>query len=580
MINKIKESIKNNEIISFDIFDTLLVRPYYKPEDLFFHLELLENAPDFGILRKAADDTEIKKAVIGEEISLNGIYNNLPEKYKYLKEKELNLEYQTLQANSEILEIFNYAKSLNKKVIITSDMYLPYEFVEKVLNKNGITGYHKLYLSSKENKTKRSGLLYKKIIEDLKIPANKIFHIGDNKNSDYIIPQQLGINSFLYPKIMTQFVNKNKFVLNLLKTKKISLVISVILGICAINQIKNKQDKNYFYNFGFNVAGTANYLFCDFINKEAIANKTDHIFFAARDGYTLEKSFKFFNNDIKTNYVTLNRFQKKIDKFIHNEDLNNDEQTQIILFLKQLFPNNETIKQCNIDTDNIQNFITKNYDTLKDLLSQYQKNFYSYINSKTDEKEKNIMVADSITSTFSAALLAKQILQDKNIFSISLQTRAKIVPNKIKSLYLLKLKTKYDGFENWNLMEYFFSAPTPQVLGVDFNENFIYDKENPYEKSNINAYKDISKGMIDFVKETKKIFADYELFINITDTKKWIDNFCINYTDFDYENIKNLFFSSNNDKTYSNIIRKKSLFKRKFDNTIKLTKKFIANVLS
>ncbi len=580
MINKIKDIIKNNEIISFDIFDTLLVRPYYKPEDLFLHLELLENVPNFGILRKAADDTEIKKTVIGEEISLNGIYNNLPQQYQYLKEKELELEYQTLQVNQEIFDIFNYAKSLNKKIIITSDMYLPYEFVEKLLNKNGIIGYQKIYLSSKENKTKRSSLLYKKITEDFKISPNKIFHIGDNKNSDYLIPQQIGINSFLYPKIMTQFLNDNKSFFSLLRKKQISLGTSITLGICAINWVKRKEEKNYFYNFGFNIAGIANYIFCDFINKQAISNKIDHIFFAARDGYTLEKSFKIFNSNIAANYVTLNRFQKKIEKFIHNKALNNDEQLQIILFLKQIFPENETIKKCNIDTDNIQEFIVKNCNVLKDLLSQYQKKFYSYISDKISEKEKNIMVADSITSTFSAALLAKQILQDKNIFSISLQTRAKTIPKEIKSLYLLKLKTKYDGFENWNLMEYFFSAPTPQVLGIDFNEEFIYDKENSYEKSNINAYKKISVGMIEFVKEAKKIFADYELFININDTKKWVDNFCINYTDFDYENVKNLFFSSNNDKTYTRIIKKKSLFKRKFDNTIKLTKKFIANVLS
>ena len=33
----IYEKIKKHNIISFDIFDTLLIRPYVKPTDLFLH---------------------------------------------------------------------------------------------------------------------------------------------------------------------------------------------------------------------------------------------------------------------------------------------------------------------------------------------------------------------------------------------------------------------------------------------------------------------------------------------------------------------------------------------------------------
>ena len=34
-----KKSIKNVDVVSFDIFDTLLIRPYEKPTDLFKHIE-------------------------------------------------------------------------------------------------------------------------------------------------------------------------------------------------------------------------------------------------------------------------------------------------------------------------------------------------------------------------------------------------------------------------------------------------------------------------------------------------------------------------------------------------------------
>lgn len=580
MINEIKATIKNSEIISFDIFDTLLLRPYYKPEDLFLHLELIEKAKNFKQARIEAEEIARERLKHKEEISLDDIYMHIPQKYKHLKEKEIELEYQILQVNTEVLDIFNYAKSLNKKIIITSDMYLPYEFVNKILNKNGIKEYYKLYLSSKENKTKNSSSLYKEILKDLDISPSKIFHIGDNKYSDYDVPRQLGINSFLYPKAINRFINSNKIFFYLSKTKKMSLGISITLGICAINWIKHKKEKNYFYNLGFNVAGIADYCFCNFINKEAIKNNINQIFFVTRDGYTLEKSFKNFNNNIPTNYVTLNRFQKKIEEFINGINLDKDEYQQIILFLQQAFPNNELVKTYNSNTTNIRDFISNNYDTLKILLSQYKKIFYDYIKNITNSDIKNIMVADSITKSFSAALLAKQILQDKNIYSITLQTAAESVPEGINSLYLLKPQNKYAGFQNWNLMEFFFSAPTTQVLGINFMGKFIYDKENYYEKSNITAYNDVSVGMINFVKETKNIFLNRDVFINIDDVILVVNSFCTYYTNSDYANMKRIFHSSDNNQIYENILSKKSLLKRKFNKLKRDLKKAIFSKLT
>ena len=43
----IYEEIKKHEIISFDIFDTLLIRPYVKPTDLFLHIEKLYKIKGF-----------------------------------------------------------------------------------------------------------------------------------------------------------------------------------------------------------------------------------------------------------------------------------------------------------------------------------------------------------------------------------------------------------------------------------------------------------------------------------------------------------------------------------------------------
>ena len=52
IINKLKNLIDNHDVISFDIFDTLLLRPFLLPTDLFAYLGQQENVPEFCTIRQ------------------------------------------------------------------------------------------------------------------------------------------------------------------------------------------------------------------------------------------------------------------------------------------------------------------------------------------------------------------------------------------------------------------------------------------------------------------------------------------------------------------------------------------------
>ena len=56
MLDKLRNSLNKYDIISFDIFDTLLIRPYAKPSNVFQHLEEMNNAIGFSAVRKIAED--------------------------------------------------------------------------------------------------------------------------------------------------------------------------------------------------------------------------------------------------------------------------------------------------------------------------------------------------------------------------------------------------------------------------------------------------------------------------------------------------------------------------------------------
>ncbi|MCR5775557.1 MAG: HAD-IA family hydrolase [Lachnospiraceae bacterium] len=56
-------------------------------------------------------------------------------------------------------------------------------------------------MSSEYGKTKRSGNLFRTVLEHEEVEAGKVLHIGDNLISDYLMPKKCGMKSFLYRRV-------------------------------------------------------------------------------------------------------------------------------------------------------------------------------------------------------------------------------------------------------------------------------------------------------------------------------------------------------------------------------------------
>ncbi len=282
----ITKKIEKADVISFDIFDTLLLRPFFQPSDLFGFMDYAYRAPGFVNARKQAERVFYAKGTSKTEATIDDIYSVMPE-YSHLKAKEMDLEFAGLVANDEMLKVFNCAKQLNKRIIIASDMYLPIEFIRSVLQKNNITGFEKLYLSNNINKRKDRGDMYDFIVQDLGIEPQKILHIGDNKFSDYKMAKKHNLNAVLY------------------KRKK-SRAYKVVWGSSVLATVLDQQPKtdNYWEDFGYRIAGPVAYAFAQHIYNNAVANKLKKILFIARDGWLIKQAFDIINDkDISTHYV-------------------------------------------------------------------------------------------------------------------------------------------------------------------------------------------------------------------------------------------------------------------------------------
>ena len=391
------EDLKKYKYVSFDIFDTLVFRNVSKPTDIFNIIEIEYNKTHkekISNLKNVRINSELitRKNSVNEEITLDEIYNNLEINDKEeIKKLEIQIEKALIIRNQEMFETYEKCLENGIKIIITSDMYLPFNIIEEILKLNGIDKYEKLYLSSEVKLTKSKGTIFEFILKDLNISKDEIIHIGDNKKSDYLIPKSLGISAILYNRKMykthryNEVEEENKFYYNSLNS-----FIENHINI----------DKNYFWKFGYEAFGPLLYSYVKWLKNEFIKENYKKIFFLSRDGYIMQKAFQILNNEnIENEYMYASRralivptiwMYNKLEDVLENMFLEPKVSVNAILKRLGLNPNEkeELLKQYNLELKSILD--TKNILSNNDFMNFY-KQVEEEIKSNSKKEYENLL---------------------------------------------------------------------------------------------------------------------------------------------------------------------------------------------
>ncbi len=197
---ELKEKIKQHDIISFDIFDTLLMRRILRPRDIFSVMDtgLRDLKYCFSEERVKAEDSFKSE----DNPDIYEIYRKLQtntqsseEEIHQLLDKEVELEKRFLVRREKMCNIFDWTLEQGKEVYIVSDMYFSRDILENILQEFGIKGYKDIFISC-EHKLKKQEGLFKKYKERTSNEGEKYLHIGDNYFSDIIAAQYEGIDTY------------------------------------------------------------------------------------------------------------------------------------------------------------------------------------------------------------------------------------------------------------------------------------------------------------------------------------------------------------------------------------------------
>jgi hypothetical protein len=304
-------NINKYDVISFDIFDTLLSRRLAKPQDVFSLMESYLSSisewvkyPDlidnFTMLRVRAEAQARKNKVEmcgGEpEILIHHIYDEIRKvigftlvEQKELINIELMIEKSILFKPKKVSKLFHDAVNSGAMVVIISDMYLTSDMLKDLLNNCGYNINEKIrvFSSGDEGVSKHSGKLYELVREKLNIDSNvKWLHIGDNSHADISSAKIHGIKAHLADWSANNYTPIPHWLAKDIVGK----------SICNFTQLPQAKE---FYNsssvlesIGFKYFGPLLLGYISWFVQLAKDKNIEKLIFLARDAHLIQKLYK------------------------------------------------------------------------------------------------------------------------------------------------------------------------------------------------------------------------------------------------------------------------------------------------
>ena len=199
--------LNNFDVVSFDIFDTVLRREFTEPDYAKFKLGglltdkgLFENANQFVQIRNKAEFMVREAKAFKGDVCITEVYQELGKQLRWDKvqvaeymQLEFEFDLAMVKPKDEMVSIVNRLSDNGCEIWFITDIYYTQAQVERMLRKIGLNIPFKLMVSSHLGKRKDAGTMWIYVKEKLEKLQKSHLHVGDNVRSDAQICGDFGL---------------------------------------------------------------------------------------------------------------------------------------------------------------------------------------------------------------------------------------------------------------------------------------------------------------------------------------------------------------------------------------------------
>ncbi len=490
------------DVISFDLFDTLVTRTVYSYTDIFDILDLRlkeekVSIPGFSNLRLRAEK-ELSKDTSPTLVQIYAEFSKYVKTEHVTPEKLASMEWEidqrTIIARKETCDFLNEIKQKGKKIVITTDSYYSYDQICQILNMAGIDNVDNILVSSEYGTLKTQNLL--SVIKEV-YPHKKILHIGDDSYSDIDKAAENGIDSFkiysgtdLFDELGGLGIRWDEN--NLTDRIKIGLFVSKLFNSpFQFEDSERKLTVRTSRDVGFILCAPMISDFIHWMVDELNQQSFERILFCARDGYLPRMLFDRIAPDVK-NYYFLSSRTAAIRSGMEDEP-----DIKYVDSMKYFGSDEEALKnRFGISSEN-----QESADRNREILirsAKLRKNYKRYIDT-FDFGDDKIALFDFVAKGTSQLYLQKLFPQHLKGFYF-LQLEPEYMADRgldIEPFYTDKEKDQSSIYENYYILETILTAPHPQVLEFDEKGMPVYAEETRKE-GNLKVIEQVQRGIIEY----------------------------------------------------------------------------------
>jgi len=516
------QEIDKHDVISFDIFDTLIMRRVIQPEKIYEELDC--DFSKYRLKKEIELNKSLNSATIDEIYEEIGKELHLEERKVFeSKEKEYELNKKLICVRERMLDVLFYARKCAKKVIFTTDMYYDTKTLRSLLKACYIDN-DEIIISCEHRKAKSDGSLYEVLLN--KACGKSLLHIGDNEILDGKNAIKRGIDTFVIRSSYNLLCDSTFTLLSdSVKTKDdqryLGYLISTLLNNpFALNEgkgkIKIKNEKDLAL-----IIYPITDMFINYIIEHS--NEYDCIVFPSRDGYFLYQLYMeekkkhselpdavyLYASRMSMSHAAVsdeNNFSVLVSKLFTDSTLNCKE------YIKNQFsvdvPDEYDYTSAKLISEYGEKYLK---DKLKDYLPEVisslkadRKQYCNYLDKLGLGKYKNIGMIDIVS--YGTQIYCLSEILNKKVTMISLGTtgvpnmfvqndNVKSVYGNINEFYNGEVYSKSDFSVLHLLLELLYASMDGQFKGFDNDGNAEFVEKTEYNAELLTNFQDQIKSI-------------------------------------------------------------------------------------